>query len=305
MSLVNIIAKIAEKMPYTVNRARFFKRFATWPNFKKSIDRQESLAHYIVRHGIENKDNPRWILLSDKFACREEVDRILGKGHLIPLLGHWENPEDIDFDNLPNSFILKTNNGCGTNIFVHDKSAVDKKEIIRRLRKSLEFPYSQLTGQPHYSRIRPYVIAEEILKQDGGRKSLTDYKIHCVNGKPVTIYQFLDRDENEHFSFKMCGYTPQWQSLYPNKTPDEVKNDPVAPGRPEMLDELLEAAAKLSAGEEYVRVDLYLTNGNIYFGEMTFTPDTALNEAYKSYQPAMKYQLDCIVENRKAMKKPL
>lgn len=294
MGFLNIIAPIAGKMPYVVWKARFFKRFQRLPRLKGDISKFNSLAQYVVDHGLKNRHNERWGIMADKYAVRTEIDRLLGQGHLIPLLGRWENPDDIDFDSLPESFILKTNNGCGTNIFVHDKNDIDRQEIIRKLRKSLKFPYPQLTGQLHYAMIPPCVIAEEIIVQDGGHSSLTDYKIHCVNGEPVTFYVFTDRDETHHFDFTLKAYTAKWREMPPGTTPADVENNPEAPDKPAWFDEMIDMARKLSAGEEYVRVDFYCVNGNILFGEMTFTPDTAFHKCYEPYQGAMRYVLDCI-----------
>ena len=298
MRFVNLVAKIAGRMPFVVYKARFFKRFQRVPRLKGDISKFKSLAQYVVSHGLENRDNPRWGLMADKYAARAEVERLLGPGHLIPLLGRWENPEDIDFSALPQSFILKTNNGCGTNIFVHDKDKADRDEIVRRLKKSLAFPYAQLTGQLHYAMIKPCVVAEEIIVQDGDRKSLTDYKIHCVNGEPVTFYIFTDRDEVNHFDFTLKAYTARWREMPPGTTPADVEGNDEAPDKPEWFEEMLEMARKLSAGEEYVRVDFYQTDGKILFGEMTFTPDTSFHKCYTPYQDAMLYVLDRIRAER-------
>lgn len=298
MAIVNLIAKIAERMPYTVLKTRYFKHFHHWPRLKGDIARFDNFVQYVMRNGLDNRDNVRWATLADKFAVRNEVERVIGAEHLVPLLGAWENPEDIDFDALPDSFILKTNNGCGTNIFVHDKAKANRNEIIAKLKKDLAFPYPQLTGQLHYALIKPMVIAERIMVQDGGHKSLTDYKIHCVNGRPYTLYVFTDRDETNHFDFNMKAYTASWREMPPGTSPADVENNPEAPNRPDWLDDMLEMASKLSQGEEYVRVDFYRTEGKILFGEMTLTPDTGFHPCYAPYRKAMKYLLDKIIEQR-------
>ena len=298
MNFLQHISKISAKMPHFVNAARYFKHFQRWPKTKMPFDELPTMWHYVVWSGIENRNNPQWGILADKYAVRAEVERLIGNGHLPELYGHWDNPDNIEWDKLPKSFILKTNNGCGTNIFVHDKSKIDRKDVVKRLKKSLSFPFGDLSGQPHYSLIAPCVIAEEILVQDGGKKSLTDYKIHCVNGEPVAIYIFEDRDEVHHFDFNMRGYTADWKRLPEYGSIKEFENAPVAPERPEILDELFDTARKLSAGHEYVRVDLYYTNGIIYFGELTFTPDTLYHKCYAPYQYMMTHLLDRIKEGR-------
>lgn len=302
MFAINLIAAVASRMPYTVAKVRYFKHFRRWPGLKGDIRKFDRMVQYVFRHGLDNRDNPRWALMADKYAVREEIDRLLGEGHLVPLLGHWEKPEDIDFDVLPTSFILKTNNGCGTNIFIHDKGKIDREAIVARLKKSLSFPYPSLSGQLHYAHIPPCVVAEEILIQDGDHKSLTDYKIHCVNGEPQIIYVFTDRDEVRHFDFDMKAYTPEWIPVSPGQTPDTVRNQYnegsscLDTHKPEWIDDMLDMARRLAEGEEYVRIDFYHTNGRTIFGEMTYTPDTAFHSCYHPYQEAMRYLLDKIVD---------
>ena len=299
MSLVHFIAKIARHTPYMVQKARYFRHFRSFPRLKIPVGKMDELYVYIVQHGIQNRDNKTWGLMADKYAVRKEIDRILGPGHLVPLLGAWENPEDIDFDSLPKSFVLKTNNGCGTNIFVHDKNEINRDSLVAKFKKDLTFPYPELTGQPHYRLIKPMVIAEALMDQGKGEKSLRDYKIHCVNGEPVTLYIFSNRDEVNHFDFNMKAYTADWRELPHHATPDDVKDNPEAPDKPAWLDDMLDMARKLSANEEYVRVDFYCIDGKIYFGEMTYTPDTRFHQCYSPYQEAMHYILEMIKAQRK------
>ena len=299
MSLTKFIANIAKLSPSTIWRLRHFVHFHNFVKLNPDFEDIPDLWTYVIRASIENKNNARWALMADKYAVREVVKNTIGEKYLIPLLGKWDKGEDIDFDTLPDSFILKTNNGCGTNIFVHDKSKIDKPAIIAQLNKALQYPYPELSGQLHYSLIKPCIIAEKLMIQDGGRSSLTDYKIHCVNGEPVIIYTFSDRDELTHFDFNLNSYTPAWQEIPPFTSPEEIRNNKPAANKPACLDEMLELARKLSAGEEYVRVDFYITDGKIYFGEMTYTPDTRIHPAFKSYRKVMGYILDRIKATRR------
>ncbi len=254
---------------------------------------------YVCRASVANKNNARWAVMADKYAVREEVKKLIGEEHLIPLYGHWENPADIDFDSLPAEYILKTNNGCGTNIIVKPDKQINREEIRQQLSKTLAFPYSELSGQLHYSLIPPAVIAEKLMNQGNGQKSLIDYKVHCVNGEPRIVFVFSDRNEIDHFNFSVKPYTLKWQEIPQYTSPADLpENLPVSPDKPAGFDQMIELARKLSVGEEYVRVDFYIIDGHIYFGEMTYTPDVGYHKFFRPYMQVMDYILDCIRSDR-------
>lgn len=278
---------------------RTLKGLHRFYNFDCKFEDIPCMWVYVYRAELANRNNPTWARLADKYAVRSYIEQTIGSRYLIPLLGEWENPGDIDFDALEAPFVLKTNNGCGTNIFVHDKSTLDRKGAVESLRKTLTFPYPELTAQHHYALIPPRVIAEKLMVEKGSSHSLTDYKIHCVNGEPVRIYVFKDRDEISHFDFKVMAFDKEWKE-YPEAITESFRTAPGAIGRPEQLQELLECARRLSADEEYVRVDFYIIDGQIYFGELTFTPDTAAHAAYPV--DGMNPILDRIKADRRAGK---
>lgn len=278
MAFLKYIGLIASHFPTAIIQLRSLKSLHKFLNFNGSFEKLPIMMAYVCRAMIANQHNERWAIRADKYAVRKEIEHLIGCQYLVPSYGFWEDPEDIDFDVLPSSFILKTNNGCGTNIFVHDKSNIDRAAIITQLKKSLSFPYPQLSGQLHYALIKPGVVAEKMMCEKGHR-SLTDYKVHCINGKPQRIYVFLDRGEKDHFHFKMMAFDTNWNPI-PDAVNEPFRAEIAAIPRPEQLDEMLELAHKLSADDEYVRVDFYIINNQIYFGELTYTPDTAINAAY-------------------------
>ena len=205
--------------------------------------------------------------LSDKYAVREWITSKIGSEYLVPLLGVWDNPEDIDFTSLPSRFCLKANHGSGMNIVVRDKSSLDTARSIKTMRKWLAVPYGVYGYEPQYFKIPRKIIAEEYIEQSDG--DLVDYKIHCFDGRPGIIQVIGSRDLKAHTALE-AFYSPEW-----------VRNDlmyhtyrqyPHELERPAFLDDLLKTAAVLSEGFKYVRVDLYHVNGRVKFGEMTFTP---------------------------------
>lgn len=202
--------------------------------------------------------------LADKYQVREYVKDKIGEEYLIPLLGVWDKFEDIDFDKLPQQFVLKCNHGCGCNIIVKDKQNFDKEKASKQINEWMNINYAYLGFELHYSDIPRKIIAEEFIQN--AENELYDYKVWCFNGKAHYI-QFLSERNTD--GLKMAFYDREWNKqrfLY------SVPMDKKVNKKPEKLELLLELAEKLSAGFNHVRVDFYITNdGRIYFGEMTFT----------------------------------
>lgn len=204
--------------------------------------------------------------LSDKFEARNWVKKRVGSKYLTPIYGVWHNFDDINFDELPNSFVLKCNHGCGYNIIVKDKKKLDifaAKEIIDKWMKT-NYAFEFLETQ--YKDIIPQIICEQYIETQDG--TLFDYKFHCFNGNPEYVYIVRGRDTCK---VKERSYNMNWEPqefVYNGNELDDVILD--CPGN---FSEMLNVAKKLCEGFKYVRVDLYrLNNGDIRFGEMTFTP---------------------------------
>ena len=207
--------------------------------------------------------NRVYAVLSDKYAVREWIEKKLGKEYLIPLLGVWENSKDIDFDSLPNAFVLKTNNGSHTNAIVTDKSKLDIRRTREDYRFYLKYPYGNSFQEYHYNYIKPLIIAEQFMKEEGAN-DLVDYKFHCYDGEPYYCEVFTDRSGDGYIDlFDMDWNHMEYNPAFSSKVRME---------KPEVFEEMKEIVQRLSAGFAYVRTDLYYINGRIYFGEMTFTP---------------------------------
>lgn len=202
--------------------------------------------------------------LADKLLAREWVKEQIGEKYLVPLLGVWDSFDEIDFDSLPNRFVLKANHGAGWNIVVSDKNTFDKEGARNKFEKWLHTNFAFAYGlELHYRDIPPKIIAEEYL--ENSNDDLYDYKVWCFQGKPEYVMFLAER----HKGLKMAFYDTNWFLMpftysYP-RYEKEVS-------RPDNLDEILNLAAKLSKGFSHVRVDFYrLNDGALKFGEMTFT----------------------------------
>lgn len=209
-----------------------------------------------------------YAVLSDKYLVRKWVEQTIGKQYLIPLLGEWEAYNKIDFESLPQQFVLKTNNASHTNLIVTDKDSFLKKRRAYGEWFSywLRRPYELLSFELQYKYIKPRIIAECYLKPEKGRKDLTDFKFYCFNGNPIVCQVISDRSMGETIDY----YDMEWNHISLRRVP--FQNSEKGINKPDEFDLMHKIAKELCKGFQHVRVDLYLHEGHVFFGEMTFTP---------------------------------
>lgn len=211
---------------------------------------------------LYDKD-PRKTEYSDKYKVREFVEKTIGTEYLIPLYGVYKKFDDIKFDELPKEFVLKTNNGSNTNIIVRDKEKLNFVEAKKKFTRWLNTDYSLISGfELHYRDIQPLIIAEKLI---GNGKDLWDYKFLCFSGKVYYVWVDIGRF-SEH---KRNVYDLEWNLQTWNQY--NYGNFDGIIEKPKNFDKMVEIATKLAQGFAHVRVDLYNVDGEIYFGEMTFT----------------------------------
>lgn len=213
---------------------------------------------------------PEKTRLADKYLVREWIQEQIGQEYLIPLLGVWKSADAIDFDTLPERFCLKANHGSGMNYVVEGKSRLteaDKRKIRKMADGWMRNPFHAISLEFQYRDIPRRIIAEKYIEEMDG--NLYDYKIHCFHGEPKIIQLIGDRNLSGHTA-KEAYFDTEWNRndlMY--NTYDQYVDTPEKPGN---LDEMLRIARVLSRDFIYVRVDLYDIDGEIKFGEMTFTP---------------------------------
>lgn len=219
---------------------------------------------------------PEYTMMVDKYAVRKYIADTIGEEYLIPLLGVWDNPDDIDFDALPNQFVLKCNHNSGLGMCIcKDKSKLDIDKIKAELRKGLQQDY-YLTGREWpYKNVKRIIIAEKYMTTLG-MDDLPDYKIHCFNGEPKFILYCSERFSKT--GTKEDFLDTNWSKL-PFKRPDLKCSDKILK-KPSRLNEMLELAKILSTNIPFLRCDFYEIKGNVYFGELTFFPASGL-EAFE------------------------
>ena len=192
MSLkIQVLKLIGTISPKFLTKILYRKTFGKALNLNNPQTLNEKI-HWLKFYG----DTSQWALMSDKYRVREYVKEKGLEHILVKLYGVWENANDIDWDKLPNRFVLKANNGCGDVTICNDKSKLDKQELISYYNKLMNEQFGIQTGQLHYKDIKPCVIAEELLDarlQQTPSTSLIDYKIWCFNGQPTYIFVVLNR----------------------------------------------------------------------------------------------------------------
>lgn len=206
--------------------------------------------------------NPIYTTMVDKYEAKKYVAECIGEQYIIPTLGVWEQFDDIDFDALPKQFVLKCTHDSGGVVICRDREKLDIEAARKKIEKSLKRNYYWSGREWPYKNIKPRIIAEQYM-EDGVTQELRDYKVFCFDGIPKVIQVDFGRFTNHERNL----YSTQWEylgftSLYPT-------NPEVVIPKPESLDEMLDLAAKLSNGIPHIRVDMYVVNNKIYFGELT------------------------------------
>lgn len=209
---------------------------------------------------LNREPNPQFARVADKFAVRTYVASKVGEQHLIKLLWHGEDPGAIPFDALPGEYVIKTNHGSAQVIVV--KGQADREEIAKKLAVWMKTNYYWAAREGQYYTIKPRIMIEEYLKSQDGSGPL-DYRFWCFGGVPEVIQ--VDNHAHDINPF----FDSQWNQLDLHYR-DQVARPFIA--KPENLPQMMDIATRLSVGLDFVRVDLYNINGDIYFGEFTLTP---------------------------------
>lgn len=209
-----------------------------------------------------NWKQPEFTQMVDKYKVREIVADLIGTDYLIPLLGVWDNFEEIDFDKLPNQFVLKTNHDSQGVIVCKDKSHFDKKAANKKLSKCLKHNYYYNSREYPYKDVPRKIVAEQYM-EDKRYGELRDYKFFCFKGKCKFFFIATGRRKNE-LKFDFFD-----RNLHSMPVRQGHPNSEILPEFPENINEMISIAEKLSRNYPQIRVDLYNIEGKVYFGEFT------------------------------------
>ena len=213
---------------------------------------------------VYNK-NPLYTKLVDKYEVRQYISERIGEEYLIPLLGVWNKVEDIDFDKLPNQFVLKCTHDSGSIVVCTDKNSLDIQKAKEKLSKGMKRNFYYNHREWPYKNVKPRIIAEQYMVDESGYE-LKDYKFFCFDGKTKALFVAKDRNK-EDTEVKFDFFDEEFNRL-PIKHGHENSDTPIL--KPINYEEMRRLAEKLSVGFPHVRVDFYNINEKIYFGELTF-----------------------------------
>lgn len=242
-----------------------FRKLADLRNPKTFNEKLQWLKLY-------NRD-PSHTRMVDKYLAKAYVTEQIGSEHVIPMYGVWKCAEDIDFDALPNQFVLKCNNDAGGIIICKDKSKLDRKEAISFLNKKIRNNGYWYGREWPYKNVQPRIIAEQYMEDFDGKGDLTDYKLHFFSGECKAI--MVGANRYSETGLDNDYYTPEWEHF--DFTRGHSHNAPTRCERPEKLDEMIQLGKVLAKDYPFVRIDFYVINQKIYFGEITFFPASGFN----------------------------
>ena len=247
-------------------RLKYFTTFKKRINLKNPVTFNEKIQWLKIND--RKKEYSNYV---DKYESKRIVSKLIGKKYIIPTIGIFENLDLIDFESLPNQYVIKCTHDCGSLVIVKNKKEVNIDIIKEKINKGLKNNYYYSSREWPYKNVKPRIIIEKYMGEN-----LEDYKIFCFNGIPKIILVCSNRKgffKNTNF------YDTNWNLL--PFTRENHSNNPIEQKKPSNLSDMLDIAKKLSKGFDFMRVDLYNIDENIYFGEMTFYPSSG----FEGFEP--------------------
>ena len=243
------------------------KTFLKWKfrlimGYKLNLKNPQTFSEKLQWLKLYNR-RPEYTKMVDKVSAKDYVASIIGERYIIPTLGIWNSVEEIEWEKLPNQFVVKSTGDSGGVVVCKDKKMFDKQTAIKKLKKLGERSYYKYNKEYPYKDVPHRYIAEEYMVDESGDE-LKDYKFFCFDGKPQFLFVATGRQKNDtRFDFYDTDF---------NHIPviNGHPNSDVFPTKPQNFTEMLEVARKLSQGIPHVRIDLYNIKGKVLFGEMTF-----------------------------------
>ena len=238
---------------------------------KLNLDNPTTFNEKLQWLKLNNRDALLINLVDKKTAKEWVVDRI-GKEYVIQTLGVYDSVDEINLDALPEQFVLKCNHDCGSVVVCRNKSDFDIESAKKKLNVSLKKNYYWDSREWPYKKIKRCVIAEEFLT-DGNTSELCDYKVLCFNGVPKLV--LVCKDRHSETGLTEDFFTEEWEHLELKRPAHPNSKETIQ--KPEQLEEMLSLSRKLSKDFPFVRVDWYICNDKLYFGELTFFPASGMS----------------------------
>jgi hypothetical protein len=251
----SVIAKIPDKMFIYLQYYQTKKKFL---NLRNPQTYSEKLQWIKINGNLLAYQD-----YADKYKVRDYIAKTVGEKYLIPIYGCWDTFEDIPFELFPEKFALKDTHGSGNNFICTDKSKIDMDKLRKDVNRWLQENFYYTQREIQYKYIKPRLICEKYIEDETGE--LRDYKLTCSNGQIDFIEVHSNRSVNHTVLLTDGNWVPlEYKTIMPIP-------DPILP-KPDNYDELMTVTKKLAKDFPFVRIDLYIVEGQIYFGELTFTP---------------------------------
>lgn len=236
----------------------YFAQFKKFINFKHPKTYNEKLNWLKIYDR-----NPEYTKMVDKYEAKKYAASTIGEEYIVPTIGVWDKFDDINFDKLPNQFVLKCTHDSEGLVIVKDKSKLNIREAREKINEAMKYNFFYIGREYPYKDIRPRIIAEPYM-EDKKYHELRDYKFFCFDGEPKAMFVATDRSIGET---KFDYYDINFNHLdivqhYPNSK-EKIE-------KPINFEKMIELSKELSKGLKHVRIDFYEVNGKLYFGEITF-----------------------------------
>ena len=244
-----------------------------------------------------NDHNPEYTKMVDKYEVKEYISKIIGKKYIIPTIGIYENFDDINFESLPNKFVMKCTHDSGSVCICKDKTQMDINEYRKKIEKSLKINYYYSGREWPYKNVKPRIIIEKYL-DDLSDNQINDYKFMCFNGKVECSFVCTERD-NKDKGLAVTFFNREWKKLPFQR---HYRNSNKKIEKPINYDKMIVLAEKLSQDIPFIRVDFYEVDKKVYFGELTLYPGSGFEEFTPEewdYKLGELINLDLVKKNEK------
>ena len=259
--------------PILNSKLNYYTTFGRKLNLQNPKEFNEKLMYLNLNNYLKN---PTIWRCSDKYEVRNyALSKGISEENLTKLYGTYKNPKEIDYEKLPNKFVLKCSHGCGFNYIVEDKSKLDIKNANKTLKKWKNKKFGYEGTELQYTHIKPTIMCEEFIESQKGELPF-DYKLYCFNGVAKVVLVCSDRKNSTCLNY----FDLNWNELPIPK--EELKADRKIE-KPKTLDKMIEIAEVLSKDIPFVRIDFYEYHNKALLGEMTFTPAANCAQYYSDY----------------------
>lgn len=278
-----VLYRVILAFPKLIKSDKYFLKIKYYVNFERwpDLDNPQTFSEKIQWLKLYNR-RPEYVQMVDKVEAKKYVAKVIGDEYIIPTLGIYDNVEDIDFESLPNQFVLKCTHDSGGIVICKEKSSLDISRTKKKLEKGLKRNFYWQTREWPYKNVKPRIIAEQYMNDscdkakdveafNSKNEQLKDYKFFCFNGNPQYCQVISDRGICMSIDF----FDKEWIHQ-PFHEPKEFPFSKKEVKKPFNYKLMIDLAQKLSDGHPFIRVDFYEIHGKVYFGELTFYPTSGV-----------------------------